>query len=86
MFVSAVVCFPILQGASVLRMLEDFMGESFQIGINAFLKKFKYSNAVTQDLWNELTTAWASHVPDGAKVRMGKEFGEVWLCCIIYPS
>ena len=44
------------------------MGESFQIGINAFLKKFKYTNAVTQDLWNELTSAWAGHVPDGEKV------------------
>ncbi|XP_063881368.1 glutamyl aminopeptidase-like isoform X4 [Scylla paramamosain] len=59
------------KGASVLRMLEDFMGEYFQIGINAFLKKFMYTNAVTQDLWNELTTAWAGHVPVGAKSDVG---------------
>ncbi|MPC31182.1 Glutamyl aminopeptidase [Portunus trituberculatus] len=59
------------KGASVLRMLEDFMGESFQIGINAFLKKFMYANAVTQDLWNELTRAWAGHVPVGAKSDVG---------------
>uniref|UniRef100_A0A0P4WBK7 Aminopeptidase n=1 Tax=Scylla olivacea TaxID=85551 RepID=A0A0P4WBK7_SCYOL len=58
-------------GASVLRMLEDFMGEYFQIGINAFLKKYMYTNAVTQDLWNELTTAWAGHVPVGAKSDVG---------------
>lgn len=59
------------KGASILRMLEDFMGEYFQIGVNAFLKKYEYSNAVTQDLWNELTAAWAGHVPDGAKGDVG---------------
>ena len=44
------------KGASVLRMLENFMGdESFRLGIHNFLEKFKYSNAVTNDLWTELT-------------------------------
>lgn len=45
------------------------MGESFQTGINNFLKKFEYANAVTQDLWNELTAAWAGSVPEGEKVN-----------------
>lgn len=50
-------------------MLESFMGESsYQAGINSFLKKFAYDNAVTQDLWDELTAAWAGQVPDGEKV------------------
>ena len=37
------------------RMLENFMGdEMFRIGVKRFLEKYKYSNAVTKDLWREL--------------------------------
>ncbi len=69
------------KGASVLRMLEDFMGkEFFRIGVSRFLEKYKsvsgvvahylayysffecvyflyfrYDNAVTADLWSELS-------------------------------
>lgn len=44
-----------LKGASVIRMLEDFLGEEeFKNGITSFLNHFKFANAVTQDLWNEL--------------------------------
>ncbi|XP_068219694.1 glutamyl aminopeptidase-like [Palaemon carinicauda] len=43
------------KGASVLRMLEDFLGpETFRAGVSSFLRKFKYDNAVTKDLWTEL--------------------------------
>ena len=36
-------------------MLESFMGpEDFRRGISQFLTKFKYANAVTQDLWDVL--------------------------------
>lgn len=43
------------KGASVLRMLESFMGqEEFRIGIKRFLERFKYGNAVTADLWTDL--------------------------------
>lgn len=36
-------------------MLEDFLGEEeFQHGITNFLNRFKFANAVTQDLWEEL--------------------------------
>ena len=38
----------LFQGASVLRMLEGFMGdEEFRQGISNFLKRFSYDNAVT---------------------------------------
>ena len=38
----------VFQGASVLRMLEGFMGdEEFRQGISNFLKRFSYDNAVT---------------------------------------
>ena len=58
------------KGASVLRMLEQFMGEElFREGVHVFLERwveeyayqrvyvsprFKYDNAVTNDLWTAL--------------------------------
>lgn len=43
------------KGASVLRMLESFMGEEeFRRGIANFLQRYAYKNAVTQNLWDEL--------------------------------
>ncbi len=36
-------------------MLENFMGEDeFKLGIKRFLDRFKFGNAITNDLWNEL--------------------------------
>jgi aminopeptidase N len=36
-------------------MLEHFMGpEEFRIGVKRFLERFKYGNAVTNNLWREL--------------------------------
>jgi puromycin-sensitive aminopeptidase len=43
------------KGASVLRMLEQYMGaEEFRKGIAAYLKKHAYANAETTDLWDAL--------------------------------
>ncbi|VDD94199.1 unnamed protein product [Enterobius vermicularis] len=43
---------------SVNRMLCNYLGEeSFQKGLRAYLKKFQYSNAVTNDLWDSLSEA-----------------------------
>lgn len=43
------------KGASVLRMLEQFIGESeFKAGVNAYLQKHKYANTETADLWQAL--------------------------------
>ena len=40
-------------------MLEGFVGTPvFQAGVNSFIKKYAYQNAVTAQLWAELTTAW----------------------------
>ncbi|XP_076049754.1 glutamyl aminopeptidase-like [Oratosquilla oratoria] len=51
------------KGASVLRMLEDFMGsEDFRKGIRNFLRKYIYDNAVTQDLWTELEKTSSEHL------------------------
>ena len=54
------------KGASVLRMLENFMGpEEFRMGIHNFLEKFKYKNAVTKDLWESLEGVTSKSLPIG---------------------
>jgi len=46
------------KGASVLRMLEDYMGENvFEDGIKSYLKANAYSNATMSDLWASLEEA-----------------------------
>lgn len=46
------------KGASVLRMLEQYIGESvFQQGIQSYMRIFAYGNATTADLWNSLGKA-----------------------------
>jgi puromycin-sensitive aminopeptidase len=43
------------KGASVLRMLEQYLGgEAFRQGICHYLKKHEYANAETTDLWDAL--------------------------------
>ncbi len=43
------------KGASVIAMLEAFMGaENFRKGISYYLKKHQYNNARTDDLWEAL--------------------------------
>lgn len=43
------------KGASVLRMLEQFLGaEAFRDGIRLYLRRHKYGNAETTDLWDAL--------------------------------
>jgi len=43
------------KGGTVLRMLENFLGEkNFRNGLKNYLTKHKYGNATTEDLWNAL--------------------------------
>ncbi len=43
------------KGASVLRMMEAFVGkENFRKGISSYLKKHSYSNTMGSDLWNSI--------------------------------
>ncbi|OGF77731.1 hypothetical protein A3I27_03580 [Candidatus Giovannonibacteria bacterium RIFCSPLOWO2_02_FULL_43_11b] len=43
------------KGASVIRMLADYIGEKkFRKGLRHYLKKHQYANASTQDLWAAL--------------------------------
>lgn len=44
------------KGASVLRMLEQYIGEdNFKSGVNGYLGKHKFANTETHDLWNALS-------------------------------
>ncbi|RUS89810.1 hypothetical protein EGW08_002422 [Elysia chlorotica] len=44
------------KGSSVIRMLESIMGEkSFFEGVSKYLKRFKWGNAKTNDLWQALS-------------------------------
>jgi puromycin-sensitive aminopeptidase len=46
------------KGASVLRMLEQYLGEvRFQDGIRRYLEKHSYGNAETTDLWDSIEAA-----------------------------
>jgi len=44
------------KGASILRMIEYFLGESFRKGLNNYLSHFRFSNAKANDLWDSLQT------------------------------
>jgi puromycin-sensitive aminopeptidase len=46
------------KGSSVLRMLEQFLGEeTFRRGIETYLRTHEYDNTVTDDLWDALEDA-----------------------------
>jgi tricorn protease interacting factor F2/3 len=46
------------KGASVLRMIESYLGEeAFRGGVREYLQKFRYANARAADLWECLETA-----------------------------
>ena len=46
------------KGASTIRMLHNYIGdEAFRNGLHNYLERFKYKNAVTEDLWQALSEA-----------------------------
>jgi tricorn protease interacting factor F2/3 len=46
------------KGASVLRMIESYLGEEkFRAGVAEYLQRFRYGNATSQDLWEALDRA-----------------------------
>lgn len=46
----------IIQGSSVLRMLENYLGaNNFKEGIRTYFRKYQYGNARTDDLWAVLS-------------------------------
>jgi len=46
------------KGSAVLRMVEAYVTpDVFRRGVNAYLRKFAYSNAAAEDFWREITVA-----------------------------
>ncbi len=46
------------KAAGVIRMVERFVGEEpFRKGVGAYVKKYAYANATSEDFWNEVTRA-----------------------------
>ncbi|KAF8795593.1 Glutamyl aminopeptidase like protein [Argiope bruennichi] len=43
------------KGSSILRMLENYIGEDFRDGISAYLTRHSFGNARMQDVWNAFT-------------------------------
>ncbi|GAA0555452.1 M1 family metallopeptidase [Rhizomicrobium palustre] len=55
------------KGAAVIRMLENYLGEeSFRAGVRSYMKRYAYSNTVTDDLWGELQKASGQPVAEFA--------------------
>jgi aminopeptidase N len=46
------------KGSAILRMLNDYVGEeNFSKGLHNYLNKFRFKNAVSNDLWSEIDSA-----------------------------
>jgi puromycin-sensitive aminopeptidase len=53
------------KGASTIRMLHNYIGDdAFRSGMHNYLEKFKYKNAITEDLWEALSDASRKPVND----------------------
>eukprot|EP01095_Lingulamoeba_sp_RSL-Kostka_P011748 TRINITY_DN4557_c0_g1_i2.p1 TRINITY_DN4557_c0_g1~~TRINITY_DN4557_c0_g1_i2.p1 ORF type:complete len:672 (+),score=285.29 TRINITY_DN4557_c0_g1_i2:90-2105(+) len=51
------------KGSTVIRMLHSFLGEeAFKQGLHNYLKKFTYTNTVTEDLWEALSETSGKNV------------------------
>lgn len=65
------------KGASILRMLEDWITpQKFQLGCQNYLKNYHYDNAKTDDFWNSLAQASGEPV---------KEVMDTWTRQMGYP-
>ncbi|TAL47585.1 M1 family peptidase, partial [archaeon] len=65
------------KGGSILRMLEDFLGEDvFRDGLRKYLSDHKYGNATTQDLWAAFEQVSGKPV---------KRMMNVWIKQVGYP-
>ncbi|CAH2108175.1 unnamed protein product [Euphydryas editha] len=52
------------KGASVLRMLEGFVGEeNFRLGVSDYLKKYEFGNTITKDLLSSLEPYFKKNNP-----------------------
>lgn len=70
------------KGASVIRMLQFFLGRDvFLNGLNRYLKKYRYRNAVTDDLWNALEEESCAR----GSCKSVKQMMDTWTLQMGYP-
>jgi aminopeptidase N len=79
------------KGASVLRMVEAYVSpEVFRRGVNAYLRKFAYSNATAEDFWRAITVASGGRPVDkimpGFVEQPGEPLVKVQTACVNPPK
>ncbi|KAL9985906.1 hypothetical protein ACROYT_G008359 [Oculina patagonica] len=73
------------KGAAIIRMLEDVLGrEVFFQGLQRYLKKYSFSNAETNDLWECLTEAIPAQ-QGGGKALDVTEMMTTWTSQMGFP-
>lgn len=74
-----------LLGASVIRMINNFLGEyTFKVGLINYLNEKKYANAHHDDLWYYLTTQ--AHIDGTLEKEMTvKQIMDTWILQSGYP-
>ncbi|HEY9713132.1 MAG TPA: M1 family metallopeptidase, partial [Chroococcales cyanobacterium] len=61
------------KGASILRMLETYVGEDvFQNGVQEYIKAHKFGNAATSDLWAGISSASKKNINELMKEWVSK--------------
>ncbi|MCL5094364.1 MAG: M1 family metallopeptidase [Candidatus Marsarchaeota archaeon] len=73
------------KGGSVLNMIEDFIGkENFRNGLNLYLTKFQYNNAVEEDLWNNINIVFNRNNKAKHEIDI-KKIARKWINSEGYP-
>ncbi len=71
------------KGASVLAMLENYLGEKyFREGLHNYLNSFKYSNSVKENLW----AALEAESKKGGNSKEVKDIMKSWITRAGYPE
>lgn len=53
------------KGRAVIRMIEEYLGEdAFREGVRAYMKRYQFSNTVTDNLWAELVRASGKEIKE----------------------
>ncbi|XP_041463117.1 aminopeptidase Ey-like [Lytechinus variegatus] len=69
------------KAASIIRMIHDFLGEeTFRRGLQLYVERYQYGNAVNTDLWNCFTDAL-----NGSTIDV-KEVMDTWTLQMGYPT
>ena len=86
-----------LKGSSVIRMMANFLSEKvFNRGVTNYLNKYKYDNAVQDELWESLTevahkqktldpSITVKEIMDSWTLQMGYPVVNVRIGALFYP-